>query len=176
MDRAHSVGKPVRLFLVRHGESEANAAGTFEGYADAALTALGRAQAAAIAQRAQTWGVRNGRLITSPMQRARHTADVIGAALSLTPTQDARLVAGEGRVKLDLNDAAPEVAAALKEAQPRDGDLIAVSHRFPLRAFLSTLYGAEQAAALIDALGNGEAYEIARPGGAFARAVHHRLS
>lgn len=176
MDRAHFVGEPVRLFLVRHGESEANAAGTLEGYADAALTARGRAQAAAIAERASAWGVRNGRLLTSPMQRARHTADAIGAVLALAPEQDTRLVAGEGRAKLNLNEAGDEVAAALVDAQSHGGDLIAVSHRFPLRAFLATLYGAQDAAAMIDRLGNGEAYEIARPGGAFARAVHHRLS
>jgi len=156
------------LFLVRHGQSEANAAGTFEGYADAALTALGRAQAADVAVRAATWGVRNARLLTSPMQRARHTADAIAAALSLTPHTDARLVAGEGRVKLDLDEAGAEVTAALGEARPPDGDLIAVSHRFPLRAYLTCLFGAEKAAAIVEDLGNGDALELTD-----ASNIHH---
>ncbi len=162
----------MRIFIVRHGESEANAAGTFEGYADAALTTLGRAQAAQIAQRAPAWRIQSARLITSPMQRARHTADAIAAALSLTPQIDARLVAGEGRVKLDLDEAGCEVAGAIDEMRPPGGDLIAVSHRFPIRAYLSVLYGADEAMAIVERLGNCDALEIS---GA-AAPIHHRVS
>lgn len=162
----------MRLFLVRHGESEANAAGTFEGYADAALTALGRRQAEQIAQRAASWRVQNARLITSPMQRARHTADAIATALSLTPHEDVRLVAGEGRAKLDIDEAGAEVTAAIEDARPPAGDLIAVSHRFPLRALLTRLVGADEAAAIVDRFGNGDALEIGPSGGH----IHHRVS
>lgn len=165
----------MRLFLVRHGESEANRAGTFDGYGDAALTPLGHAQAAQLAANAANWNVRNGRLITSPMRRARHTADALATALTLAPAEDARLTAGEGRVSLAIEPAGLEVAAAIEAAWGHDGDLIAVSHRFPLLALLSHFYTRDVAQPLMDAMGNCDAFEIARSDGRYAPARHLRL-
>jgi broad specificity phosphatase PhoE len=74
------------LVLVRHGQSEKNAAGALVGRHDSDLTPLGERQAAATGSflRAERGG--NGsrgpaRLLTSPLKRARRTADLLAAAL-----------------------------------------------------------------------------------------------
>lgn len=63
------------LYLVRHGESEANAAGVFAGQSDSPLTARGREQAAAVA--AALGGVAIDRVVSSDLSRARDTATAI---------------------------------------------------------------------------------------------------
>lgn len=62
------------LILVRHGRTAANAAGLLQGRLDNPLDPVGEGQAAAIAA---TLG-RVDRVITSPLQRARSTAEAIG--------------------------------------------------------------------------------------------------
>jgi probable phosphoglycerate mutase len=62
------------LVLLRHGESTANAAGVLLGRTDAPLTQRGARQAAALA------GLLGPvtRLVSSPLARARDTADALG--------------------------------------------------------------------------------------------------
>ena len=69
------------LILLRHGESEGNANGYYQGQADFPLTATGREQAAALAERWAGEGVRFQRIITSPLLRARETAEIIARRL-----------------------------------------------------------------------------------------------
>jgi len=69
------------LILVRHGESVANAQGLLLGRTDAELTDLGRAQAAAVP------ALLAGPVVevrTSPLARARDTADLLGLGAPLT--------------------------------------------------------------------------------------------
>ena len=69
------------FYFVRHGESEMNAAGLITGSLDVDLTARGRQQALAAAaalERAPVTGV-----YTSPLKRARETAEPIAARLHL---------------------------------------------------------------------------------------------
>jgi broad specificity phosphatase PhoE len=75
------------LILVRHGESVANAQGLLLGRTDAELTDSGREQAAA-ARSLLTGPVAEVR--TSPLSRARDTADLL--ALGLPVTVDERWV------------------------------------------------------------------------------------
>ena len=65
------------LILLRHGQSAANAAGLLSGTAESPLTGHGRAQAARLA----TALAGAGRLITSPLGRARETAAALGLDL-----------------------------------------------------------------------------------------------
>jgi broad specificity phosphatase PhoE len=67
------------LILVRHGESTGNANGLLLGRIDAPLTAKGEAQAVSVGP------VLSGvtRLISSPLQRARHTAEALGTGLPI---------------------------------------------------------------------------------------------
>lgn len=65
------------LYLVRHGESEANAAGVFAGQTDSPLTPKGREQAKVVARALQP--VHFDRIVTSPLSRTKDTAAVIAA-------------------------------------------------------------------------------------------------
>jgi broad specificity phosphatase PhoE len=67
------------ILLVRHGQTAANAAGLLLGRADPPLTDLGRLQAAASA--AALAGVT--RVVTSPLCRARQTAEAFGPGVAL---------------------------------------------------------------------------------------------
>jgi len=82
------------LILVRHGQSEANAAGLLVGRTDSALTELGRRQAAAIGEVLAAAPERPLQLLTSPLVRARHTAEIIARRLGspLTPQVEDRLI------------------------------------------------------------------------------------
>jgi probable phosphoglycerate mutase len=65
----------MRLIIIRHGESEWNRIGRYQGQADAPLSELGLRQAEALAGR-----LRNERLhaiYTSPLQRAARTAAAV---------------------------------------------------------------------------------------------------
>lgn len=75
-------GPDTRLYFVRHGESEANAAGVFAGQSDSPLTPRGREQAAAVALALADLDI--DRVVSSDLSRARDTAAVIAAAHGLT--------------------------------------------------------------------------------------------
>jgi broad specificity phosphatase PhoE len=62
------------LFLVRHGQTAANADGLLLGRADPPLSPLGREQAAALAARIP----HDARIVTSPLARTRETAAALG--------------------------------------------------------------------------------------------------
>jgi broad specificity phosphatase PhoE len=62
------------LILVRHGRTAANAGGLLLGRADPPLDDLGRRQAGALA--AVVTGA--GRVVSSPLRRARETAELLG--------------------------------------------------------------------------------------------------
>ncbi len=72
----------VRLLLVRHGESTWNADGRWQGQADPPLTDRGREQA-----RAAAAGLPDGvdGLWASDLERARVTAELLGAAVGAGP-------------------------------------------------------------------------------------------
>jgi probable phosphoglycerate mutase len=74
---------PSRLLLVRHGQSEWNAAGRWQGQADPPLTDLGRAQARAAAR--AIGGV--DAVFASDLRRAFETADVIAESLGVGPVR-----------------------------------------------------------------------------------------
>jgi broad specificity phosphatase PhoE len=69
------------LVLVRHGESVGNAHGLLLGRADAELTALGLEQAASVRHLLQ---VPVAEVRSSPLRRARHTAEQLGLDLPVT--------------------------------------------------------------------------------------------
>ena len=82
------MARPLTLLLVRHGQSEWNAAGLLQGQtADVPLSALGHAQAATVATRLAA--LRPGALVSSDLRRAvqtaEHCARVTGLTLTTTP-------------------------------------------------------------------------------------------
>ena len=79
----------TRLLLVRHGETDGNAAGQAQGRRDVPLNATGRRQAAARAEalRADTLAA----VVSSPSARCVETAGAIAAPHGLAVRTDPRL-------------------------------------------------------------------------------------
>jgi broad specificity phosphatase PhoE len=75
--------KPIYTFVfVRHGESVGNVESRWQGQSDYVLTERGRAQARALAQRWKSEGVRFDAIISSPLVRAKETAEILASALN----------------------------------------------------------------------------------------------
>ncbi|TNC50776.1 histidine phosphatase family protein [Rubellimicrobium rubrum] len=87
---------PIRpeLLLLRHGETEWNRQGRFQGAADSDLTSVGRVQAQAMGHLLKTLSVSalSHGARTSPQGRASATAQIALEPLGLTPRTDPRLV------------------------------------------------------------------------------------
>src|SRR5512139_4231488 len=79
--RARAVTPHRHLLLARHGETDWNAAGRWQGHTDIPLNEIGRAQAAALADRLRSEGI--GAVVTSDLSRARHTAEIVAGALGV---------------------------------------------------------------------------------------------
>jgi broad specificity phosphatase PhoE len=152
------------LLLVRHGQTDANAARLIQGRRDPDLTDLGRRQAAAVAEAVPQDAVG---VVSSPLRRARLTAEALRRPVDV----DGRwteMASGdlEGR-RVDevrdflwerwlatpewappgggesLADASRRVAAACEELAPRfaAGDLIVVTHVGPIKAAVAWALG-----------------------------------
>jgi len=71
------------LTLVRHGQSVGNRDGIVQGHLDSPLSDLGRRQAEALATAWRADGVRFDHLLSSPLLRARQTAEILARSLGL---------------------------------------------------------------------------------------------
>ncbi len=78
---------PLRLFLVRHGETAWSITGQHTGLTDIALTPHGEDEARALAPRLRTTSFTQ--VLTSPLRRARQTCELAG-------------LGGEARIQPDL--------------------------------------------------------------------------
>ncbi len=78
------------LYLLRHGETAWNVERRIQGVSETPLNDMGRAQAHALIPPLQ--GRPFAALYTSPLRRARETADILAAALGLEVREDERLV------------------------------------------------------------------------------------
>ena len=76
------------VIFLRHGESVGNAESRWQGQADYPLTDKGRQQAQALAKRWLDQKRQFDRIVTSPLNRACETAEIIGAALSVPVETD----------------------------------------------------------------------------------------
>jgi broad specificity phosphatase PhoE len=104
------------LWLVRHGETEWSRAGRHTGRSDLPLTPHGEAQAATLAPRLR--GVRFALVLSSPLVRARRTAELAGFG-------DA-LVIDDDLVELDYGAYEGRTSAEIRAERPgwdlwRDG-------------------------------------------------------
>jgi broad specificity phosphatase PhoE len=98
----------ARLYLIRHGQTDWNIEGRYQGQCDPPLNDAGCAQALALARRLRR--ARLDLLFSSPLRRALHTAEAIAAHLDIPVVVDARLMEihlGEWQDRLT-----PDIAAA----------------------------------------------------------------
>ena len=150
------------LFLVRHGQTAANAAGLLLGRADPPLSDVGRAQAAALAALVP----QGARIVTSPLLRARETAAAFGrpvdvderwteldyGALDGVPVADVapevwarwradtRYVPAGGESLADVGARVRAACMALVD-EVRAGDVVVVSHVSPIKAAIAWALG-----------------------------------
>jgi probable phosphoglycerate mutase len=110
------------LLLARHGQTPDNAGGMILGRRDPSLSALGREQAARLADSVAHAGV--SAIWTSPLRRARETAAIVAAAVGLAPRVLGDLIESdrgewEGQTVDHLMAVSPDLFAAF-EAADRD--------------------------------------------------------
>ncbi|MBM4416487.1 MAG: histidine phosphatase family protein [Chloroflexi bacterium] len=79
----------LRLLLIRHGQTDGNAAGRTQGRREVDLNDRGRAQALALAERVRP--LQPAALYASPASRAQQTAAAIAAACGVPIVTDDRL-------------------------------------------------------------------------------------
>jgi broad specificity phosphatase PhoE len=110
------------VLLVRHGETDDNAAHRFQGRSDTPLNDRGREQSRALARALAGEGL--VALYSSPLARARETAEIVGAQLGLRPVFDDRLMEADvgewqGRLSADIEADHPGAIAAWRAVDPR---------------------------------------------------------
>jgi broad specificity phosphatase PhoE len=77
---------PIPFWFLRHGETDWNAQGISQGNVDIPLNDVGIAQARAAALRLRNHGIAT--IVSSPLSRARVTAEFVGEALGLPVALD----------------------------------------------------------------------------------------
>jgi probable phosphoglycerate mutase len=106
-------GTPTRLLLLRHGQTALSVQRRYSGHGDPELTPLGLAQAAGAASRlAGTPGV--SAVLTSPLRRARQTAEAVAASTG------APLVVRQRLIETDFGE---WEGLTFPEAKARDPEL-----------------------------------------------------
>jgi broad specificity phosphatase PhoE len=101
------------LYLIRHGESEANRDGVIQGRLDSDLTARGLEQARAAGRFLKERGLGVDAVVTSPLLRTRRTAEAIAGVLGLAPVP-----AHDFLVEIDVGRAEGLTRADLEAREP----------------------------------------------------------
>src|SRR5206468_4407724 len=76
-------GRTLRILLLRHGQTDANASGVLQGHQPTPLNRLGVRQAALLAERLASYRPPIDVLVSSDLPRATQTAGSIAAACGL---------------------------------------------------------------------------------------------
>lgn len=128
-----------RLVLVRHGVTDWNREGRFQGHRDPPLGDVGRMEAKKAAERiAGDPDLRPARIVSSTLARALETATAIASAMGLAVEQDARLIEigqgeweGRTHAELEVDDAERYLAwrTAPGIRQPPGGEPVNAARR-----------------------------------------------
>jgi broad specificity phosphatase PhoE len=178
------------ILFVRHGETERNRAGGFQGRSDLGLTATGRAAVAALARRLRAESP--AAVVTSPLRRAVESAKILASECALDVEVDDRLVEldygeWEGRPLADvgadewrrwqddpafappggerLADVGARIAVFCSERAPGEQRVVAVSHVSPIKAAAAWALGAPDAIAFRCHLDLASVTRVASRGG-----------
>jgi alpha-ribazole phosphatase len=128
----------TRLVLIRHGETDWNTEGRYQGHTDVPLNTRGREQAEAMAEALKDWPLQA--IYTSDLKRARDTAEILAAATGAPMHMDPRLR------EIDLGEWEGRLSA---DIQRTDGDLLARRRADPLDTFPSGGEGVRQVMARV---------------------------
>jgi probable phosphoglycerate mutase len=116
------------IYLIRHGETDWNMAGRWQGHADVPLNDLGLRQARLLAQRIQSEQVRFDAIYSSDLARAYQTAWELGAAVRVPvqlypPLREIDLGTWSGLHYDEIRERFPVEAKLLEQGQdiPRGG-------------------------------------------------------
>ena len=120
---------PLVVDILRHGEAESAGAG---GDRTRALSPAGRKAMAALAVTLAGEGWRPGRIFSSPLARARQTAEIVGGAAA----PDAPAI--EPMEELGADREPHEVLAALEAQGATAGHILLVTHQ-PLAGRLAAI-------------------------------------
>jgi broad specificity phosphatase PhoE len=162
------------ILLARHGETDWNREGRFQGHADPPLNETGRAQAAELA--AELEGVELAAVYSSPLRRAVETAEVVAAEHGLEPVavdalREVDVGSWQGLTREEIEAGFPEqfarwldydqgwedgesyegmgrraVAVLLELAAAHEGErILAVTHGGPIRAAFAFADGTSHA-------------------------------
>tara|TARA_B100000519_G_scaffold163864_1_gene146965 strand:- start:4194 stop:4781 length:588 start_codon:yes stop_codon:yes gene_type:complete len=103
----------VDLLILRHGQSEWNAQGKWQGQADPPLTDLGVQQALRAAEHLRDANFQFDLIASSDLQRAKHTAEIIsqtiggGPVLAQTEFRERHAGAWEGLTRVQIEASWP---------------------------------------------------------------------
>ncbi|MEJ2264273.1 MAG: histidine phosphatase family protein [Anaerolineales bacterium] len=102
----------TQLVLIRHGETDWNVEGRYQGQADPPLNARGMAQAERLAEELEQTGLEV--LYTSPLLRARQTAEIVCEDLGIPLQVEPRLMEihqgdWQTRLRREIEELYPEV-------------------------------------------------------------------
>lgn len=111
----------ARLLIIRHGETDFNAEGRFQGHIDRPLNSTGIAQAEAVARRIAS--LSTDILFCSDLLRAQQTARIVGQPHGLTPSlepllRERHLGVIQGLTAAEAMQQIPDVFTAYKQGHP----------------------------------------------------------
>ena len=160
------------ILLARHGETDWNREGRFQGWADPPLNATGRAQAVDLS--VQLMAEELAAVYSSPLRRAYETAEVVAASRGLEPVtvdalREVDVGSWSGLSRAEIEQRFPEqyarwldygqgwedgetyeemtervVGAVLEIAAAHpDGEVLVVAHGGPIRALHAVALGLE---------------------------------
>jgi broad specificity phosphatase PhoE len=116
----------IDLHVFRHGQTDWNAEGRFQGHIDIPLNERGREQAAALVPALER--ARIEAILSSDLSRARETAEIAARGLRVPVYEDARLREAhlgeaQGLLAREIEERFPEIARRWRTAQPTDADV-----------------------------------------------------
>ncbi len=120
----------MRLYFFRHGEAEDNTHGQMDD-ADRQLTSRGVARTRQAARFLRALGVRPGVLFSSPLARARETADILGEQLRLAVKLTPELAPGFG----------PDALERLTQGLSEKDEVMLVGHEPDFSTTVTALTG-----------------------------------
>lgn len=151
----------MTVYLIRHGETDWNRAMRLQGREDVPLNRGGLRQAASCAKALKALPARC--VLTSPLQRAKVTAQAIAAAMNIPLFEDARLIerdfgalsgltpeeradfiaSGRDAGSEPLDAVAERMLRAIGEHARAWGKIVVVSHGASINAVLARCSGGE---------------------------------